>query len=515
MKIATAEQMRAVDRAAMERGVAGIVLMENAGRAVFGTVVELAAELGENPVVAVVAGKGNNGGDGLVAARYLRNQGYDVRVELLCAGEDLAGDAASSYRAAREYGVPITERAGGEDLRDALASADVVVDAVLGTGIAGEVQGPARDAIEAINEAGARVVAVDLASGLDADTGAVCGVAVRADVTVTFGLPKVGNVVYPGAGYCGEVRVADIGLPADALGDPGIATELITSSLARACLPPRWPDMHKGDAGRVLVVAGARGYSGAAALAAMGALRAGAGLVYLAVPASLQPLMDAKCTEAITFGMPETPAGSLSAAAMDEVAELAANCDVVALGPGLSRHPNTAALVQMAVRQIEKPLVIDADGLNCVADVGPERLGARVSATVITPHPGELSRLLGVPTHQVQEDRLGAARRAAASLGVVTVLKGAGTIVAAQNGSTWVNTSGSSALASGGTGDVLTGIAAAFVAGGAALEEAAIAAVYYHGLAGELAAARGSERAVIASDLLAALGEALSADETD
>jgi len=338
---------------------------------------------------------------------------------------------------------------------------------------------------------------------------------VHADVTVTFGLPKVGNVVYPGAGYCGEVRVADISLPADGLGDPGIATELITPGLARACLPPRRPDMHKGDAGRVLVIAGARGYSGAAALASLGALRAGAGLVYLAVPASLQALMDAKCTEVITLGMPETPAGSLSAVAMEEIADLAANCDAVALGPGLSRHPNTATLVQMALRQIEKPLVLDADGLNCVADVGPERLGARVSATVITPHPGELSRLLEVPIEQLQGDRLGAARQAAATLRVVTVLKGAGTIVAAQDGSAWVNTTGSSALASGGTGDVLTGIVAAFVAGGASPEEAAIAAVYYHGLAGELAAARGNERAVIASDLLATLGEALSAEETD
>lgn len=509
MKVATAEQIRAIDRAAVELGLPSVVLMENAGLAVMHAVVEIAEALGDDPSVLVVAGKGNNGGDGLVVARHLSNHGYDVAVALLCTGEELKGDAAVNYAAARGYGVELLEDCQGQELMRAIAGADLLVDAILGTGVSGDVTGRAREALDLINDRQAPVVAVDLPSGINADTGAVCGAAVRALVTVTFGLPKVGNVVYPGAAYGGELRVADISLPPAALEDAAIQTSLLTPQVAESALPPRWPDMHKGDAGRVLVVAGSRGYTGAATLAAMGALRAGAGLVYLAAPASLNMILETKCTEAITLPQPETDVASLARAAADELVAVASQCNAVVLGPGLSRHPETAELVGELVRRVEVPLVIDADGLNCLADVGPLVLGERPGPTVITPHPGELGRLLGDSVAEVQVDRLARARRAAAALDVLTVLKGAGTIVARPDGEAWINTTGSSALATGGTGDVLAGMQGAFVAGGSTPEEASLAAVYYHGLAGDLAAKHTNERHVIASDLLAALGEAL------
>jgi hydroxyethylthiazole kinase-like uncharacterized protein yjeF len=511
VKVAKADEMRAIDAAAVERGLPSIVLMENAAIAVARAVAGVASELGGTPQIVVVAGKGNNGGDGLAAARHLRNQGYDVTVALTCAGEELAGDAAINFAAAKGYEVEITENCGAEALGEILAGADIVVDAVLGTGIRGEVRGAAREAIEAINASGAAVVAVDIPSGIDADTGAVCGVAVRANVTVTFGLPKVGNVVYPGAGYCGELRIADISLPPERLRDASIRTNLITPELASACLPTRWADMHKGDAGRVLVVAGSRGYTGAAALAGMGALRAGAGLVYLAVPKSLNEVMEVKCTEAITLPMAETEAGSLSVEAAEQIVAFAENCDAVAVGPGMSRHPDTARLVREVVARVTKPLVVDADGLTCLADIGAGQLAMREGPTIITPHPGELARLIGMRVEDIQADRLGAARKTAESFNAVAVLKGAGTIVAEPGGTCWINTTGSSGMASGGTGDVLTGIVAALLAGGAAAEEAAIAAVYYHGRAGELAAEQSGERALIASDLLSVLGKTFPA----
>lgn len=510
MKIATAEQMRALDRAAMERGVPGRVLMENAGRAVAEAVAERTGQQGGAARVVVVAGRGNNGGDGLVAARLLHTRGFDVTVYLLAAGSELTGDAADNYAAAQAYGVPIIEQPDPNTLREACATANVIVDAILGTGIRGEVRGPAREAIQAINAADAQVIAVDIPSGVNSDTGVVCGTAVAADLTLTFGLPKVGNVVYPGAQLCGDLRVVDIGIPPDAIAQADIHAQLVTADLAQLCLPARWADMHKGDAGRVLVIAGSRGYTGAAALTAMGALRAGAGLVYLAIPESLNPVLEAKCTEAITLPMPETETAALSAQAADAIIEHAVTCQAVALGPGLGRHPQTAQLVRQLLARIEAPLVIDADALNCLADTDASPLAQRQAPTIITPHPGELARLMGTDVPTLQADRLGSARAAANLFHCVVAFKGAGTIVARPDGEAWVNPTGNHGMASAGMGDVLTGIIAAFLAGGAAPEQAAVAGVYYHGRAAEVAAEGRDPRCIIASDLLDNLGRAMA-----
>lgn len=510
MKLVTADQMRRIDRLAIEKhGIPGIVLMENAGRQVAEAVWEVLQERYRGPVL-IVCGKGNNGGDGLVAARHLLNRGVEVQVALLAPGGELSGDAATNYRIARNIGVPLVEHADGEAVRVTARRAGVLVDAILGTGISGDVQGVPAEAIDALNRSSAPVVAVDIPSGIHADTGAVCGLAVRADVTVTFGLPKIGLLLHPGAEHCGQLRVADISLPRHLLESPGLQANLVNGGMAADMLPARHPAMHKGDAGRVLVVAGSVGMTGAAALCAQAAVRAGAGLVFVACPASLNDILEAKCTEAMTLPLPlpETDERTLGAAARETILAEARRSDAVALGPGLSQHPETAALVREVVAACSAALVLDADGLNALeGEAGLVK--ERRAATVITPHPGELARLMGGTVENIQQDRVDAARRAAEATGAVVVLKGAATVTAAPGGEVWVNSTGNPGMASGGMGDVLTGMVAAFLAGGAEATGAAVAGVYYHGLAADMAAEEGGMRGLAATDVVGAVRKAL------
>ncbi len=509
MKIVTAEEMRTIDQAAAERGVPGRVLMENAGRAVVRAVLDLAEDSHGHAAVLVVAGKGNNGGDGLVVARHLANQGMLVTVCLMCGREDLQGDAEENLHAALGHVVEVEDGRDRQELLHAVLHSDIIVDAILGTGVRGEVTGPARDAIEAINDSEATVVAVDIPSGVDADTGAICGAAVWADVTVTFGLPKAGTVLYPGAARCGDLQVADICLPADLMIDPGLKTNLLTADLARACLPERTPDMHKGEAGRVLIVAGSRKYTGAAVLAVRGAMRAGAGLTFLAATREVADVMAAHWPECIRLVVAETEGGGLAEEAADEILAAARECEAVAIGPGLGRDESTRRLVARIVGEVEAPLVVDADGLNALSGQ-TEVLVARQGPTILTPHPGEMATLLGIDAAAVQADRLAVAREAAARFGAVAVLKGAGTVVARPDGEAWVNMTGNHGLAKGGSGDVLTGIIAGFVAGGAGVDEAALAGVYYHGVAAERASEGVDPRSIVATDVAENLGRALA-----
>jgi ADP-dependent NAD(P)H-hydrate dehydratase / NAD(P)H-hydrate epimerase len=507
VKLATAEQMRRIDAAAMDKyAIPGMVLMENAGRQV-AAAVEAWLEAEPGARVLVICGKGNNGGDGFVAARHLQNRGANVQVTLLCDAGELGGDAAANCQIAQAMGVPMDEDADGAAVRVRTARADIIVDAILGTGISGEVRGVAREAIEAISQSPARVVAVDIPSGIHADTGEVLGAAVKAETTVTFGLPKLGQVLHPGAGYCGELRVVDISLPRRLLSSDSLLANLVTAELATAMLPPRRPDMHKGDAGHVLVLAGSAGMTGAAALCATAAARAGAGLVTVGCPASLQDILASKCTETMTLGLPETEARSLSARAAGQALEFAGRCEAVALGPGLSQHPETAELVRAVVSGTQASLVVDADALNCLGGA-TELLAGRQGATVITPHPGELARLLGTGIGAIQADRVRSARRAAQGMDCVVVLKGAATVVAEPGGEVWINGTGNHGMASGGMGDVLTGVVAAFLAGGCGPVEAAVAGVYFHGLAADEAAREGA-RGLLAGDVVEALRKAL------
>ena len=391
MKLVTTEQMRSLDRATIEDyGIPGVVLMENAGRAV----AEAAAQMLEGPGrVVVVCGRGNNGGDGFVAARHLSSAAVAVEIYLLAAVDDLQGDAATNCHIAQRMGLPIMENPGPQALEAALDSADVVIDAILGTGVSGEVEGAAQAAIEAINQATAPVVAVDIPSGISGDTGAELGEAVWADRTLTFGLPKIGHYCYPGRDHCGEIELVDISLPAVLVAAVDLPTNLTTSQDVAVMLPPRWADMHKGEAGRLLIVAGSPGMTGAAAMAGLAAVRSGAGLVTVAIPQGLNDILEVKCTEVMTLPLPETAQGSLAPEAMDEILDFAQGCDAVVLGPGLSQVPDTAELARRLIERISAPLVVDADGLNACAGI-TEPLTNRKTPTIITPHPGELSRIM-------------------------------------------------------------------------------------------------------------------------
>ncbi|MFQ6133130.1 MAG: NAD(P)H-hydrate dehydratase [Armatimonadota bacterium] len=515
MKLANAQQMREVDRRAIEDcGLPSLVLMENAALAICAGVVELLTERGGR-CVKVVAGKGNNGGDGLAVARQLLCRGYEVEVLLLAEPTELSGDADTNCQAAQKLGVKVSVVSSDEPLEtlaERLAPADVVVDAILGTGVTGEVKGLARRGIEAIRRIPPeRVVAVDMPSGIDSDTGQVLGAAVEACRTITLGLPKVGLYCYPGAAHSGEVIVDPIGLPSSLLAENDIRTHLTTAEECRAALPPRRPDAHKGDCGRVLVVAGSAGMSGAASLCGLGALRAGAGLVTVATPAGVNAILEVKLTEVMTAPLPETSDQAIGLAAEPILMDMSEEAEVLVIGPGVSQASQTQRVVRRLVESVDKPIVVDADGLNALAgDLAA--VTERSAPAVLTPHPGELSRLVGKPINKIQADRLTAARELAEQVGAVVVLKGAATVVADPGGVAHVNPTGNEGMASGGTGDVLAGLIGGLAAQGAGVYEAAVAGVYLHGLAGDLAAQPNS-RAMIAGDLLGSMRDALAVVE--
>ena len=510
--LATADEVRRADRRAIEElGVPGVVLMENAGRGA-ADLIERVFGPARGRRVAVVAGKGNNGGDGFVVARHLAGRGATVDVWLVAAAADVRGDALVNLEALRRVGVGVTEvgvRGGIDALGRSLRGADVVVDALLGTGASGVPSGLVADAIRAINESGRPVSSLDLPSGLLADGGPVPEPTVRADLTVTFGLAKPGLYLLPGALHAGRVEVADLGVPREWLAR-GLRLGLVEAEDVRAALPPRPIDAHKGRHGHLLVVAGSIGKTGAAVLACRGALRAGTGLVTCAVPVSQQPVVAAHLAEAMTEPIAETAAQTLSAKALDRILELAARMDAVAVGPGVGREPETQGALRELVRTAEQPMVVDADALTAL--VGHLALVREARAPrLLTPHPGEAARLLDTTVAAVQADRLGSTRALAEATGAVVALKGARTVVAAPSGETTLNPTGNPGLATGGTGDVLTGIAGGFLAQGLAALPALQAAVYLHGLAGDLAARARGGVGLLAGDVAEALPAALRA----
>jgi len=533
VKCVTAQAMRQLDQAAQELGLTVPVLMEHAGLRVAEAAMNLLGagnrglQAPDRPAglggrtVAVLAGRGNNGGDGLAAARHLANAGARVRVGLLADPAGLRGAARWNWEvleamATRATGIRL-EAGAGARVRSLLDGADLAVDALLGLGLAGEVGSPYREAIEALNASGLPVVAVDVPSGLDADTGQPAGACVRASVTVTFGWPKPGLFLYPGAVFAGRVRVADIGIPpALAENQPGevVTGELARRLLATAALAPRRPDAHKGTHGRVLVVGGAPGYTGAPALAAWSALRTGTGLVWVAVPRPFADLMETKLTEAITRALPAGEGDALAAGAVEPAAALAEQVDAVALGPGLGTGEGQRAFVAgfLAAETVRaRPLVIDADGLNALAGLpeAAETLRRRSPAAVLTPHPGEMARLLATDVASCQADRVGTAVRAARTFGAVVAFKGRPTVIAAPDGRWRLNLTGNPGLATAGSGDVLTGAIAACLAQGLDPWDAASLGVYLHGLAADLVAARRGEAGMVAGDAAEALPEAI------
>ncbi len=494
-----ARRMRLADRAAIRSGVPSGLLMENAADA-------LEREIGRaHPdwrTVVVVCGPGNNGGDGLAAARLLAGRGLAPRVFTLRPLEHYRGDAAENARRARAAGLTPTlldSAAGRTAFSRALDEADGVVDALFGTGLARPLDGLAARVVAAINRSGRPVVSADLPSGLSSDSGERIGPAVRADQTVAFGAPKVCHVAFPARALCGSVVVADIGIPSAVLQRLGRGLAMSEAEDVARLLAPRAADSHKGSFGRLAIVAGSRGKAGAAILAARGALRAGAGLVTVFCPLTLESAIVSALPEAMTLGLPEDD-GAIGAGAARPALDALRGFDAAVLGPGLSTAPGTVAFLGRLLRA-RLPLVCDADALNAFA--GRPRVFA---SRVVTPHPGEAARLLGISARDVQADRPGSARRLARASRAIVLLKGAATLLAAGGGRrVTVNPTGTPLMATAGSGDVLAGALGAFLAGGMPGEGAALAAAWLHGAAGEICARRLGDAGLLASELADAL----------
>lgn len=503
LPILTPSESAELDRTSAERGVTVEELMESAGRAVARAATMVAgSSYGRRALV--VCGKGNNGGDGLVAARHLERSGMAVTVVLMA---DPAGSREASATNFRRF----AGRGGRwrrytpELFGRELVRADVVVDAIFGTGFRGSPEGELGEAIRAINGSSAPVVAVDIPSGVEGETGAVRGEAVRADLTVTLGVLKPGVVFFPGADHAGELEVADIGFPPDLMfSDLWLAEREDVARLLR----PRDPESHKRAAGVVLVLAGSRSMTGAAVLTATAAYRAGAGLVTLAVPKGILPVVEASISEATFLPLPETDEGSVSEDAWEPLRERLETIQSAAVGPGLTTEPSTVELVRRIVAESPAPFVLDADGLNAFAGRGA-LLAERASDAVLTPHAGELGRLTGLTSAEVTQDRVGHARKAAAEFRCPVLLKGSRTVIAEPGGRAIVSPTGGPFLATGGTGDVLTGAAAALMARGVSPADAALVGAFSHGLAGRLASDEMGE-GTMASDVAARLPHVLA-----
>lgn len=501
--------MREVDRLTIERGIPGLILMENAGSRFVDFLIETFAPLHRHRVI-VFCGKGNNGGDGFVIARQLmtRKLCRELTVFELFDPSSLTGDAAANRRMLDACGCPVVR-----DLKNEAYLATVVVDAVLGTGLTGPAHGPALDAIRLINDRFplARKVAVDIPSGLPSEKTNPTGEFVRADYTVTFTAAKQSQCLSPIYEQVGKLTVVPIGSPPDLCEtNPAYRLRLTTPDDLRHLFAKRPCNSNKGMYGHVLVVGGSFGKSGAPAMTGLGSYRSGAGLVTVAVPKSALPMIAAVRPELMTEPLAETESGRLRFAEAGHILHLLKKMSVLALGPGLGTEDETVRLAKQLYFEAETPAVIDADALNALAGNLPAAAQAPKAARILTPHPGEMSRLIGTSTKDVQSDRLGVAQQLAQRSGAAIVLKGDGTVIAFPDGETWVNPTGSPALATGGTGDILTGMIAGLIA--QHLEDwkvAVVAAVWLHGRCGELAARHWGEEAALATDLLDFLPEAM------
>jgi NAD(P)H-hydrate epimerase len=501
MKIVTGEIMQLLDRRSIEEfGISGLTLMENAGRSCAESIID---EFGDGPDrrAVVVAGKGNNGGDGYVIARLLKKRGWHVATFVLARQEEIKGAARSNLDLLSDIPLLFCPEQGGLDrYASTLREATVIVDALLGTGLKSSVSGTFEEAINIINNSGKPVISVDIPSGIDAATGEILGCAVRADMTVTFALAKYGHILYPGAAYTGNLKIVDIGIPAE-ITKSAEGYEFLDSEAVKPLLKRRGRSAHKGDSGHCLIIAGSTGKSGAATLSANSAVRSGAGLVTLAAPATLNTVLEIKTTEAMTIPIPDGGSGYLGYKAGEFIEAALAGKDVVALGPGISRHPETAKLVRELVRKLALPLVIDADGLNALSEDPDILLNKKSAIVILTPHPGEMGRLAGIPTKAVEQDRIGVARAFAVKYGLYLILKGARTVITAPDGSVAINGSGNPGMASGGMGDVLTGVLAAFIAQGYDPFSACKMGVFIHGHAADLTASEKGEIGISALDV--------------
>lgn len=512
MKVVTPEQMNAIDKCVInEYGIPGILLMENASIAV---VLEAISMMGgcSGKLVTVVAGRGNNGGDGFAAARLLHSRGVDVRVYLTGSTTGISGDALFNMTVLNRIGIPIVELMDDNDI-DLMAQdmnqSQLIIDGIFGTGLKKEVTGIAAMAIDRMNASGTAVLTIDIPSGIDGTSGSVMGTCVKADTTVTFCMPKIGLVLNPGCEYAGRLVVADIGIPACVIDKQNIRTELIDEGMVSALIPERRSESNKGDYGRVLIISGSTGMTGSGCLASMAALRCGAGLVYVGVPASLAGIYGACVREPIILPLEDGGKGTLDAGCSGQILAHMEKMDVAAIGPGLTASAAIRQAVEQVIENSRVPLIIDADALNAISE-NRSVLKKLKSEAVVTPHPGEMARLTGLNVADIQRDRIGVARSFAAEYGVATVLKGNRTVVALPDGRIYINPTGNAGMATAGMGDVLAGIIAGLAAQGVPAYDAAIAGVYLHGLAGDRAVDIVGMHGMVAGDLLPRIPDVMS-----
>ena len=505
MKVSSVAQMRLMDRMAIEQdGIPELLLMESAGLATVQVITQHYKVNGQRWFV--LCGVGNNGGDGLVVARQLHSRGAVVRVVVLGEPTRFGEAAAANLAMVKALKLPLLVDATIDIIQEELARCDGVVDGLLGTGITRPVAGLWAEVIAVVNGSGKPVVSIDITSGTNGDTGRVMGSTVRAAHTITFGLPKAGNLFYPGYEQGGQLWVSHIGFAPRLYTDNALQIET-NDPIA---LPPRKVEGHKGTFGDTLVVAGAGSYYGAPYFSASACMKAGGGYVRLATPASVAPVVAARAGELVYLPQAETEKGSIAASNQKGLLEIAAKLDFVVIGPGTSMHEETQGLLRDLVANVEKPLLIDGDGISAVSRA-PELLRQRKAATVLTPHAGEFARLTGLDAATIEADRVGVLRRACADLQVVIVLKGAHSLVGYPDGRVYINLSGNSGMATAGSGDVLTGTIAGMSGLGLAFDEAVRMGVFVHGVAGDLAAAAKGEDGMTAQDILEALPEAVRA----
>jgi NAD(P)H-hydrate epimerase len=488
--------------------------MEKAGLGTAQAAEEILGWDATNKRVMIFCGKGNNGGDGFVVGRYLHTWGSSVIHYLFGKADDLKGDAKANYDRVIELNLPVVEILD-EDAIPFLADQDLLIDAIFGTGFKGDIRGVIAPCIERMNSSDVPILAVDAPSGLNCDTGEVSNVCVMATITATMALPKIGQFVYPGKENVGLLKIVDIGIPDDIIDDiiesANVSTYLIDERFVEDKLPERSPTAHKGSCGKLFVLAGSRGYTGAACMAAESAIRSGVGLCFLGIPSGLNDICEMKLTEVMTKPLPEVKKRQcLALRGIGEVRKEMKEVSASIIGPGLGRHHETKELVRRIVRDIELPTIIDADGLNAFEDAS-DLLRECKAPLVLTPHPGELSRLLSVPTEEIVGDRLDFAGTAAEGLRCVVLLKGAPTFVGLPSGDVYVNPTGNAGMATGGTGDVLSGVIGSFLAQGLSPADAARCGAYIHGLAGDAAEDAVGQTAMIPTDIIAHLPAAFQA----
>jgi len=497
MKISTIDEMRELDKKAVESGIKEELLMENAGHACYFVLLKEYGIKGKNFII--FAGSGNNGGDGLVVARKIRSNGGNVIVYTVGEPEKYRGSALLNFEIVKKTGIEI-RKAPDDKMVDAIKKADVVIDAMIGTGLSMEVRGVYKDVINAINENARNVVSIDIPSGINGNNGRIMGCCIKASCTVTFGLPKLGNILYPGYEMCGKLYVSHISFP------PSIYSHLKIETNDPIKLPERKKDGHKGDFGDVLFVSGASRYYGAPYLAAMSFLKAGGGYARLASPESVVPYIASGGREIVFHPMHERN-GALSIENEEEIIGIANKCDMLVIGGGLSLNDETKELVRRVVKKVKRPVLIDGDGITAISE-DTECISGR-KETIITPHPGEMSRLTGKNKEEILADKIKILRETAEKLNSIIVLKGAHSLIGYPDGKIYVNMSGNPGMATAGSGDVLAGTIPAMYGIGFSLNDAVRMGVMVHGFAGDLAAERKGEDGITARDIMEFLPEAM------